>query len=360
MIMDTDTNLIDPATQIEVINRLSDKINTCYVFPEVAEQIYRHLQQTLAQGEYEGLTDGNLFALALTMQLQEVNHDEHLWVRWHEQALPDGESALRNEPAWQEMQRVNARAENYGFHQLGILPGNVGYLDIHYFHKTTWAGDTAVAAMQFLSEAGAVILDLRQCKGGYPATVALVCSYFFGEEPTLLTSIYWRDDDLTQQYWTLPYVPGRSLSDKPLFVLTSKITFSAGEMMALALQSYQRATLIGEKTDGGANPGTSFRIHPHFEAFIPIGCTIDLHTGASMDSTGIVPDIPATPENSFNLAYKLALQTILVKFEQSGGAINQAYKDEVKKALRAVEHTDESASIQGLIKSNQFSSANEL
>ena len=92
--MDTDTNLIDPATQIEVINRLSDKINTCYVFPEVAEQIYRHLQQTLAQGEYEGLTDGNLFALALTMQLQEVNHDEHLWVRWHEQALPDGESAF--------------------------------------------------------------------------------------------------------------------------------------------------------------------------------------------------------------------------------------------------------------------------
>jgi C-terminal processing protease CtpA/Prc len=331
--MDSEPSLISPATQKEIISQLSDKLKAGYVFPDVAEQICLHLQQTLAEGEYDGLTDGNLFALALTMQLQEVNHDEHLWVRWQEQPLPLGESPLRNDPAWQEQQQAKARAENYGLHKLEKLPGNVGYLDIHYFHKPAWAGDTVVAAMRFLSESDALILDLRQCKGGYPGTVALVCTYLFNEEPILLTSIYWRDEDRTQQYWTLPYVPGKRLSDIPLYVLISKNTFSAGEMAASALQSHPRATLIGEQTDGGVNPGTSFRLHPHFEAFIPIGCTIDPLTGTHKESAGVTPDITASPEESFDMAYKFALQSILAEIEKIYQAAYDCHKYEIKKAL---------------------------
>jgi hypothetical protein len=320
--MDTGSQLIDSTTQIEIVNQLCEKLQTCYIFPEVAEQICLHLQRTLQAGEYDGITDGNLFALALTIQLQEVNHDEHLWVRWHEQPLPDGASALYQEPAWQEQQKATAVAENYGFHKLEKLSGNVGYLDIRYFHKPAYAGDAAVAAMNFLSKTFAVILDLRQCKGGYPGSVALLCTYLFPAEPVLLTSIYWRDEQLTQQYWTLPYVPGKRLDTQPLFVLTSKTTFSAGEMLALALQSRRRATVIGEQTDGGANPGASYRIHPHFEAFIPIGRTIDPLTGNSWEGTGITPDIFASPENSFDLAYKLAMQTILAGNDQAGSTMS--------------------------------------
>jgi hypothetical protein len=99
--MDTQSHLIDSPTQIEIINLLCEKLKACYIFPDVAEQICYHLQQNLLGGEYNGLTDGNLFALALTIQLQELNHDVHLWLRWHEQPLPDGTSALFQEPAWQ-------------------------------------------------------------------------------------------------------------------------------------------------------------------------------------------------------------------------------------------------------------------
>jgi C-terminal processing protease CtpA/Prc len=316
--MDTESPCIDPTTQLEIINQLCERLNACYIFPEAAEHICHHLQQTLVDGEYDGLTDGNLFALALTIQLQEVTHDEHLWVRWHEQPLPDGEPALRNALDWQEQQKAAARSENYGFHKLEKLSGNIGYLDLHYLHKPAWAGDAIVEAMNLLSDSAALILDLRQCKGGYPGSVALLCSYFFGEESVLLTSIYWRDEDLTQQYWTLPYVPGKHLDKQPLYVLTSKTTFSAGELLASTLQLHRRAVVIGEQTDGGANPGASYRIHPHFEAFIPIGRTIDPLTGSNLESFGVTPDITAPPEKSFDLAYQMAEQTLLKGINKDG------------------------------------------
>lgn len=40
------------------------------------------LQKHHDDADCADLTEGELFVLALTLHLQEVNHDEHLWVRW--------------------------------------------------------------------------------------------------------------------------------------------------------------------------------------------------------------------------------------------------------------------------------------
>ena len=37
----------------------------------------------------------------------------------------------------------------------------------------------------------------------------------------------------------------------------------------------QSVTLVGETTGGGAHPGSPFRLHPHFEVFIPLGRAIN-------------------------------------------------------------------------------------
>ena len=337
--MSTNNALLDPATQVEIISLLSEKLKKCYIFPDVAEQICARLQQYLHDGEYTDLTEGNLFALALTMHLQEVSHNEHLWVKWHQKPLPDSEAQLRLDPGWQEDRKLEARLENYGFTRLERRPGNVGYLDIHYFHRPAWGGDTAVDVMNFLSQTNALIIDLRKCTGGYPGMVALICTYLFGEEPIHLVSIYWRDEDVTQQYWTLPYVPGRRFVDKPVYVLTSKVTFSAGEMFAYILQTHQRATVIGEKTDGGANAGASYRIHPHFEAFIPIGRTINPLTGSNWEGCGVNPDIPIPQAQSFNLAYKLALQSTLADLKEANSEPERKMKDEAQAVLNDLEKT---------------------
>ncbi len=169
------------------------------------------------------------------------------------------------------------------------------------------AAEIVIAAMSFLTNAQALIFDLRQCQGGYPDMIALVCSTLFGNDPVHLDSIYWRDEDVIQEYWTTPGVASVHFEDKPVYVLISKVTFSGGEAFAYTLQARQRATLIGEQTGGGAHPGASYRIHPHFEAFIPIGRVINPITGANWEGCGVAPDIPVPAEQALELAYRMAL-----------------------------------------------------
>ena len=334
--MDTSQVIINPATHQEIVRSLCERLKACYVFPEIAEQICRNLQKHLEAGEYAAIAEGDLFALALTMHLQEINHDEHLWVRWHAEPLLD-EDTLRHNQVWQEARQMEARLDNYGLHKVERLPGNVGYLDIRYFHRPAWGGDTAVAAMGFLANSQALIIDLRKCTGGYPGMIALIGSYLFGEEPQHLDSIYWRDEDITQQYWTLPYLPGKRLPDIPVYVLISSVTFSGGEEFAYILKTRQRAKLLGDKTDGGAQPGASYRLHPHFEAFIPIGRAINPLTGTNWEGCGVTPDISIPQEQAFKAAYYMALKSILTSLGAAPSGPFQALAGEAQTALEDLE-----------------------
>jgi C-terminal processing protease CtpA/Prc len=284
------------------------------------------------------LPEGNLFALALTIHMQEVAHDEHLWVRWHSESLPEVADALRNSPTWQEERRQEAALENFGFHRVEKLSGNIGYLDIHYFHRENWAREAAVAAMNHVADASALIIDLRRCTGGFPAMLTLVASYLFDGDPLHLSSIYWRDEGCTQEFWTLPDIPGKRFIKKPVFALTSKETFSAGEGFASILQSCERATIIGEKTDGGAHPGASYRLHPHMEAFIPIGQAFDPLTGKDLEGIGVTPDISLPQEHAYWAAYYFALKAVLASPGSPSGA-TKALVGEVQSALNDLEST---------------------
>jgi C-terminal processing protease CtpA/Prc len=191
--------------------------------------------------------------------------------------------------------------------------------------------------MASLVNSQSLILDLRQCQGGYPGMVALYCSYLFGEQPLHLVSIYWRDEDITQQYWTYGYIPGRRMEEKPIYVLTSKVTFSAGELFAYILQSRGRATIIGEKTDGGANPGVSYRLHPHIEVFMPIGRTIDPLSGGNWEGSGVTPDILTSPEDSLNTAYRLALQAVIDDRDGAASSPLRRLAGEARTALKGLQ-----------------------
>jgi retinol-binding protein 3 len=336
--MDSKPGVIGPAIQQEIIRSLIEKLRACYVFPDVAEEICACLQAHLEAGDYADLTEGEFFAFALTTHMQEVNHDEHLWVKWHPEPLPDEAEALHQNPEWQAQRQLEARLDNFGLHKAERLPGNIGYLDIRYFHRAAWSGETISAAMNFLANTSALIIDLRNCTGGYPATIALVSSYLFGNEPIHLSSIYWRDDDRTQQYWTLPHVPGQRFGvEKPIYALISRTTFSAGEEFAAILQTRRRATLLGDKTDGGAHPGASYRLHPHFEAFIPLGRAFNPLTGQDLEGQGVSPDLSVPQEHACIAAYHLALQAVQASLGTAPNETLQAFAREIQTALRELE-----------------------
>lgn len=295
-----------------------------YIFPDVAEKICNGLQKHLDDGDYNGMDEGEFFAYALTAHMQEVCHDEHVWVKWHSEPLPDGEEVLRLSKKWMDEQHIQAKLNNYGFYKVERMAGNVGYLDIRYFHRPSWGGDVAVAAMTFLANMGAIIIDLRKCLGGYPGMISLISSYLISEESVQLGSIYWQDDGTTQQYWTLPYVPGQRLDDKPLYILVSKETFSGAEGFAYDMQARKRGIIIGEQTDGGAHPGSSYRLNEHFEAFIPIGYLTHPITKQNWEGLGIIPDVLTSSEQALKIAHKMVLESII---ETNGSSSSDSLKE---------------------------------
>ena len=101
------------------------------------------------------------------------------------------------------------------------MDGGIGLLQVDGFYPEELAKDTIVAAMAFLANSDAIILDLRQNHGGAGPT--LLCSYFF-EKETHLSDSYDRKENTTRQYWTYPIVPGMNLADYDLYVLTSHET----------------------------------------------------------------------------------------------------------------------------------------
>jgi hypothetical protein len=324
--------MIETAIHIEVIRNLSEILRAHYIDPDMAEKICACLKKHIDDGDYDDLTEGDFFAYALTTHMQEICHDEHLWVKWHSEPLPDGEGALRLSKEWREEQQLQAKLNNYGFHKVERMAGNIGYVDIRYFHRPAWGGGIAVAAMNFLSNMSAIIIDLRKCLGGFPGMVSLVSSYLLGEEPEHLGSIYWRDDAMTQQYWTLPYVPGPRIDNKPLYILISKETFSSGEGFAYDMQACKWGVIIGEKTDGGAHPGASYRLNKHFEAFIPIGCLTHPITERDWEGIGVTPDVLVSSEQALKIAHKKALESII---ETLGNPLSGPLKAFLVEALAA-------------------------
>jgi C-terminal processing protease CtpA/Prc len=145
-----------------------------------------------------------------------------------------------------------------------------------------------------------------------------------------LNDLYWRTGDRTQQFWTLPYVPGKRYVDKDVYVLTSKQTFSGAEEFTYNLKNLKRATIIGETTGGGAHPGGVFRINEHFQIFIPTGRAINPITKTNWEGTGVKPDIEVAAELALKTAHLAAMKKVLEKNP------DERLAEELKKSIETV------------------------
>jgi retinol-binding protein 3 len=135
--------------------------------------------------------------------------------------------------------------------------------------------------------------------------IAFISSYLFAER-THLNDLWTRKGDVTDQYWTDPYVPGKRLDGKPAFVLTSKNTFSGGEEFTNNLKVLKRATIVGETTGGGAHPVRGHRITEHFGIGVPFARAINPITHTNWEGTGVEPDVKVAAADALSTAEKLA------------------------------------------------------
>ncbi len=297
---------LDSSERERVIAGVTSILKEHYVYPKLADEMASALDAHKAKGDYDSVTDGNIFAARLMKDLRAVSRDKHLFVDYSPSKLPVGQidpgARLRMQ---REMERMNC-----GFEKQEILPHNIGYLKFNMFGNPEVCGPTLVSAMNFMAHVDAVIFDLRANGGGDPRMVTLAASYLF-DQSTHLSDIYNRKENTTTQFWTLPYVPGGRLTGKPAFVLTSKDTFSGAEDFTYNLQALKRVTVVGETTGGGAHPVAGHRIDDHFRIGVPFARSINLITNTNWEGTGVKPDIPTTNNDALPTAVGLAEKKIL-------------------------------------------------
>jgi hypothetical protein len=299
---------IDGAIRTIVIDGVVKELTDFYVFPEMAARMVEAIRERQRRNEYESITSARQLGEALTAHLREVSHDKHLAVNYSASVLPPF-SFPPPAPSPEQIDRQRAAVSqiNFGFEKVERLAGNIGYVDLRGFMPPPLMGDTASAAMTFLGNVQALIIDLRQNGGGSPDGVALVASYLF-ERPVRMNDIYDRPSNETRQFWTLPYVPGKRLVDKDVYVLTSSRTFSAAEDFTYGLKNQKRATIVGEVTGGGAHPVGPRRLNDHFVLIVPMGRSISSITRTDWEGVGVEPDIQVPAAQALATAHLMAVE----------------------------------------------------
>ena len=65
----------------------------------------------------------------------------------------------------------------------------------------------------------------------------------------------------------------------------------AASSSAYDLQQLGRATVIGERTRGGAHAREGFTVHPHLEATISVAEAVNPKTSGNWEGIGVTPDL---------------------------------------------------------------------
>jgi retinol-binding protein 3 len=302
----------DPAVPITAITAqkiaagVVSAVEQNYVFPDRASAIAQVIRGKMASGSYASIRTAQELTQQLETDLRSVNGDKHLIVSFSAtptNALPI--SAPADDAT--ELERRFASYGNNGFVKAERLEGNIGYLDISGFLKPDTLREVTTAAFGFIADTSALIIDMRRNGGGWPAGVAWVSSYLFHDR-VHLNDLRHREADRTEEFWTTPEVPGRKYADRPVYVLTSKSTFSGGEEFAYNLQALKRAVVVGETTRGGAHPVKPFRLDDHFQVWVPFARAVNPLTRGNWEGRGVQPDVEVPADKALATAYLAALR----------------------------------------------------
>jgi len=302
----TTDDAIDKATQSAIVDSVASALIDHYVFPKMGREMAEAIKSYRDTGKYDTIMSPNQFVTSLSSYLRSFSNDRHIRISV---IPPEGFDIFEADTVGED-QIASEAARNFGFRDVRILPGNIGYLELREFVDPSYAGNTAAGAMAFLANCDAMIVDLRGNGGGTGSMVNMLASYFF-DEPQPLNSLYSHETDSITQRWTMDYLPGVRLADIDLYILADRYSASAAEDFIYSLHCLKRATVIGQTTAGAANT-VDFYPFPSLGilARISTGYPINPVTGDNWEGRGIAPDIETSSEEALKTAHYTALKKL--------------------------------------------------
>lgn len=339
----------------ELVSAAAGTIDEIYVDAEKGKRIADELRRRAERGRYDGAGTLSVLADRMTADLQEIGHDKHLSARFDPngnaahggmvrrtagEAPPPGGDAggpgprvrvVRGDGAPSDPARLErARRSNFGFRSVQRLDGNVGYLELAEIPPLPWARDTAAAAMAFLANTDAVILDLRDCPGGSADTVSFLASYFFPPGRHELYSRFDRAAGETRVEYTAEDLPGRRMAGTDVWILVGPGTASAGESLAYLLQQFGRAVVVGETTAGAGYNVAMLPLGDGLVLGVSVARPIHPKTGRGWEGEGVRPDTPVAARDALASAHTAALRKLL------GAATDDRRRKELAWAIERV------------------------
>jgi hypothetical protein len=272
-----------------------------------------NVKENYKKGTYQHAGNRTELAEQLYTDLQQASKDPHLRIHYDPQLAGFIETPMPDSMRQQLRKKgVNAALENnFAFKKTEILQGNIGYLRLDGFWEFVEEGKpTLDAAFKFVSNCKTLIIDMRYNWGGSPEMVLQTQSYFFTEK-TRMNDIIDRNND-TVKRWADPATTSFKLG-MPIYILTSRNTFSGAEDFTYDLQQVKRATVVGDTTGGGAHPTADFSIGQGFVVNIPTHRSPNVISKTDWEGTGVWPDVAVQSALALAKAQVLIFTELLAK-----------------------------------------------
>lgn len=298
-----------------IIKKLNEVIYKNYIYDDKVRAVAARLNQNLDTKSYKNIQSRSDFARKLTEELINETGDLHFMVGVDPKWVTQQQSQTNSEqqPTIDTNELEHAQQTNFGFKQIKILEGKVGYVRFDYFANPEIGAQTAAAAMQMVENTDALIFDLRYNNGGYLEMAQFLMSYLFSPGKDQLFFDYFYNEDgqrVSRGQWLLPSVPGKRRPNVPVYILTSCTSFSSAEWFSFSLKKLGRATIVGETTAGGAHPVDRKVVDDYFFVQIPIGEIKDPVDRQDFEGMGVEPDHKVIASNALTVAHQMAVKQL--------------------------------------------------
>ena len=251
------------------------------------DALFKLLSDTLA-----GLDDGHVQLTAPNANFSPSSNPE-----W----LPETATFTRND-VWQAARDVIgvdlAPVELTGI-EYTLMPDGIGYIMIRHMSLDTPFNTLSEPAMASafaevataLSDAKALIIDLRYNPGGSDSVSFGIASHFVTEPLDVLSKTTRDGDTQTAPFIATVHPFGNSPLNQPTLVLTSNLTGSAAEIFTIALREQPQVTVMGENTSGGLSDILSFTLPNGWELGLSHQTYLTMD-GTLYEGTGLPVNIP--------------------------------------------------------------------
>lgn len=304
---------INEKEKTEIVAKVISILKVKYIFPEMVPLIQKTINEKLEKGQYSKFVTAEEFLKNLNADLETLSNDRHVnvffdpvMVKQIQISEMDTSSVVPMSPAY----LARAKFENFMIRDVERLDGNVGYFKFNKFLELQIAKPALVSAMELLTHSSAIIIDLRQNGGGFAQTTEFLLNYFLPDS-TVIGSFTSKLDNTTKELFISrdPSVK-KFPADVSVYILTSKRTSSAAEAFAYTLQAFKRATIIGDTTNGEANPGYRFALNPEMYLMVPTSINTNAITKTNWQGIGVIPDIKITSQTAFIQAQAVAYKNL--------------------------------------------------